>query len=178
MFSLIVAHDNNYGIGKNNLMPWPFNKEDMRQFKNKTIGRNNNSIIMGLNTFKSLNNKPLKYRMNYVLTSKADTYNNSNNEVNLFFVSSYEELFSKIKNEKHETNWIIGGERVYNEFIEKYFNLLDEIHITKIFENYDCDVYFPNIFENNIIKDNIKVKEKENKIINNCNYIIYSISKT
>ena len=159
-------------------MPWPFNKEDMRQFKNKTTGNKNNSVIMGLNTFKSLNNKPLKYRMNYVLTSKANDYNNNNDISNLFFVSSYEELFSKIKNEKHETNWIIGGERVYKEFIERYFNLLNEIHITKIFENYDCDVYFPNIFENNIIKDNIKIKEKENKIINNCNYIIYSISKT
>ena len=41
--------------------------------------------------------------------------------------ASHEERFSKIKNEKHETNWIIGGERVYKEFIERYFNLLNEI---------------------------------------------------
>ena len=44
-FCLIFAHDDKYGIGKSNSLPWPFNKDDMRQFKEKTIGNGNNCVI-------------------------------------------------------------------------------------------------------------------------------------
>lgn len=35
IFNLIVCVDNNYGIGKNNNIPWTFTK-DLKYFKNTT----------------------------------------------------------------------------------------------------------------------------------------------
>ena len=83
-FNMILAMDVNGGIGKNNTLPWPHHKEDMKQFRDKTIGHENNCIIMGSNTFKSIGNKPLPKRMNYVLTRK----NLQQGKPGLRFVSS------------------------------------------------------------------------------------------
>ena len=59
MFNLILAMDKNGGIGKNSSLPWPHHKEDMKQFRDKTIGEGNNCVIMGYNTYISIGNKPL-----------------------------------------------------------------------------------------------------------------------
>ena len=47
--NIIVAHCNNYGIGKDNNLPWHF-KTDLRYFSKKTKGDGNNAILMGKNT--------------------------------------------------------------------------------------------------------------------------------
>ena len=59
--------DNNRGIGLNNQLPWSF-KEDLTYFKNLTKGAGNNAIIMGKNTYHSIN-KELPYRDNIILSS-------------------------------------------------------------------------------------------------------------
>ena len=53
-FNIIVAMDKNRGIGLNNQLPWSF-KEDIAYFKNLTKGAGNNAIIMGKNTYHSIN---------------------------------------------------------------------------------------------------------------------------
>ena len=62
--ALIVAHDNFYGIGQNNNLPWRC-KEDMQWFKQKTLGH---VVVMGRNTFESMGSKPLKDRVNIVVS--------------------------------------------------------------------------------------------------------------
>tara|TARA_A100001015_G_scaffold161175_1_gene179178 strand:- start:6716 stop:7237 length:522 start_codon:yes stop_codon:yes gene_type:complete len=139
-FNLIVACDSNYGIGKNNKMPWPHHKKDMIQFKEKTIGNENNCVIMGYNTYKSMNEKPLPKRMNYVLTRK-----NTNNFVkynNLNFVSSFDNLFNILNETNYQEYWIIGGGIIYDYFIDNKLKFINEIHITFINNSYDCDVFF------------------------------------
>ena len=42
---LIVCCDVNYGIGKNNRLPWNI-PEEMAHFRRKTIGTHNNCVIM------------------------------------------------------------------------------------------------------------------------------------
>ena len=44
-----------------------------------------------------------------------------------------------------DTLWVIGGEQIYNEFIlnEKYNRQIDYIYMTKIYEKYECDKFFP-----------------------------------
>ena len=54
---LIVCCDKNYGIGYNNKLPW-YIPEDMKIFRDKTIGNKNNCVIMGR---KSANSIPSKY---------------------------------------------------------------------------------------------------------------------
>ena len=72
IFNIIVCTDNNYGIGKNNDIPWNYTK-DLQYFKNLTIGENldenkYNVVIMGNNTYKSipLKHRPLQKRINIV----------------------------------------------------------------------------------------------------------------
>ena len=70
-FSMIVAHDSNYGIGYDNKIQWDV-PEDMEHFSNITQGGtgNNNAVIMGRKTWESipLKFKPLKNRLNVVLS--------------------------------------------------------------------------------------------------------------
>tara|TARA_B100000963_G_C22575763_1_gene648329 strand:+ start:771 stop:1298 length:528 start_codon:yes stop_codon:yes gene_type:complete len=139
-FNIIVACDTQGGIGKNNEMPWPHHKEDMRQFRKKTIGNNNNCVIMGYNTFKSMNEKPLPKRMNYVLTRKKHDLNLEYD--NLKFVSSFENLFKICNETNYDEYWIIGGGIIYDYFTKNQLQNINEVHVTFLENSYDCDVFF------------------------------------
>ena len=67
MISLVVARDRNGAIGKENTIPWHA-PEDLAAFQRETLG---GAIIMGRNTWDSLPFKPLKGRMNVVVTRQA-----------------------------------------------------------------------------------------------------------
>lgn len=63
---LIYAVSENGVIGKNNALPWSC-PADMTNFKKTTDGH---AIIMGRNTWESLNGKPLRNRINIVVTTQ------------------------------------------------------------------------------------------------------------
>ncbi len=65
MITLIVARDRNGAIGKDNTIPWHA-PEDLKAFQRETLG---GAIIMGRNTWDSLPVKPLKNRLNIVVSS-------------------------------------------------------------------------------------------------------------
>ena len=84
----ILAYDLNNGISKNGAIPWK-SKTDMSFFYNTTKG---NVVIMGRTTFLSLpeNCRPLKNRLNIVLTTNPELYANDEkykNIYNLIFTS-------------------------------------------------------------------------------------------
>ena len=54
------------GFGHGNTMPWPRSKQDMMRFRELTTG---NTVVMGVNTWKSDMPKPLPNRRNIVLSS-------------------------------------------------------------------------------------------------------------
>ena len=64
--NIILACDKNYGIGINNQLPWNL-KHDMIHFKKTTVGKKNNIVIMGKNTYLSLKNA-LSNRTNIVVS--------------------------------------------------------------------------------------------------------------
>ena len=64
MISIIAAVGDNNEIGKNGDLCWKI-KADLDRFKELTTG---NVVVMGYNTFKSLDFKPLKDRRNIVIT--------------------------------------------------------------------------------------------------------------
>ena len=76
----IVCINEINGIGFYGHLPWK-SKKDMQYFKKKTIGKGNNAVVMGHNTFKSLGYKPLPNRKNYVLTRNTSHTYNTNNDV-------------------------------------------------------------------------------------------------
>lgn len=65
MIKLVFASGINGEFGCPSGMPWPRNKQDMKEFKKITTGQ---LVVMGNETFKSLGSKPLPDRENLVLT--------------------------------------------------------------------------------------------------------------
>lgn len=142
-FNIIVAHSKNKGIGLNNKLPWKI-KSDLQKFYNLTKGDGNNAIIMGKNTWNSLNNKSLKFRDNLILTK---TLNFEISMDNNYLSKSFKDinlLIDFCKNKKYDTVWIIGGEQIYKLFLNNT-NIIDNIYITLIDKDYNCNTIFPNI---------------------------------
>ena len=92
-FNIIVAMDKNRGIGLNNQLPWSF-KEDMTYFKNLTKGAGNNAIIMGKNTYHSIN-KALPLRDNIVLSTSLQDISDT-----IVVCKSMKELFDFLQKKK------------------------------------------------------------------------------
>lgn len=72
MLTLIAARDRNGAIGKDNAIPWRA-PEDLAFFQRETTG---GAVIMGRRTWESLPVKPLKNRLNLVVTSDLSLVGN------------------------------------------------------------------------------------------------------
>ena len=129
LINIIVACDENYGIGKDNKIPWN-NKEDLKHFYNCT---KDSCVVMGRKTWDSIPNKPLKKRDNIVLSKTLVS-----NECKVF--GDIGLLMEYIN--KYDSVWIIGGSDIYNLFIKQQINY---IYITIQKGVYNCDTFFPNI---------------------------------
>ena len=186
--NFITACDNKRGIGKNNKLPWDL-EEDMKYFKNLT---ENNVVVMGNNTYNSIPEKfrPLKNRLNLVLTNNKELlknnheynnliyfnssiYKNKKNDKNKHNIENYEEkltlltLSLLVKNEPKYYNkdiFIIGGEKVYS----MYYNLLNTIT--------DTDLVFNKVYLTYIYKD-YKCDTFFPKLTENLNLIDYTDKK-
>ena len=164
--SLIVAVDENRGIGKNGKMPWHI-PADLKRFKELTTG---NIVIMGRKTFSSIG-KPLSNRTNIVITRDKKYKVNgalvaSSLEEAIRVASSKYQVLSMKKNKKnipiHDTKYklhttenevfIIGGGQIFQEAI----NIADKLYLTLVEGKFDVDTYFPDYS-----KFNKKVYEKE-----------------
>jgi dihydrofolate reductase len=127
MIKIIVAHDENRGIGKDNKIPWHI-PEEFKFFKSTTIG---NCCIMGRKTWDSLPFKPLKNRCNIVVSNTIQSLPDA------FVCSSLQEAILKTGNNA----FIIGGIKIYDEALS--LNIVDEIYTSEIKGKYDCDTFFP-----------------------------------
>lgn len=145
---LIAAIDEEGGIGRSGALPWNF-KEDMKYFKILTKGAGDNFVVMGRNTFESICCRPLPMRKNIVITSSVQMHKSHHApEKGTYIVQSIEDALSLIENTRCDDVWIIGGERLYSEFLTKYEYIVDSIYLTHIADSYDCDVHFPCIPSN------------------------------
>jgi dihydrofolate reductase len=124
--SMIWAMGKNKELGKGLKIPWHI-PEDFKHFKNITTGK---TVIMGLNTFKSLG-KPLPNRRNIVLNfEKLDL---PGCEV----VTSIKEAADAVKDEKEA--FVIGGASIYKQFL----TLTSKLYMTYIDHSFDADIFFP-----------------------------------
>lgn len=135
MISLVVCIDNEYGIGKLNSLPW-YVPEDLKHFKNITNGC---TIVMGKNTWESIPEqvKPLKNRENIVLSTTLQ-------DKRCTVINNVETLLHHLDN---KTVFVIGGSFLYKLFLE--LRLVDKLYITRLNENYECDVFFPKEYMKN-----------------------------
>ena len=146
MFSIIVAIGKNREIGKGNKLLWHI-PEDLKNFKEITTGK---TVIMGRKTFESIG-RPLPNRKNIVLSKNGDKESFEQKGIKLY--QNLENLIADYKNSEEEI-FIIGGEQIYREFMQK--GLVRRLYISYIeFSDLEADAYFPEIDYNSwkIIKE-------------------------
>jgi len=148
LYSIILACCLDGGIGYDNRIPWNI-KEEMKIFKDITSDCENNyeyrkmkinAVIMGRNTWNYLPIKPLKNRLNIVITSDKNfpRYNN------LISFSNLDDAFNycKLKIEINKV-FVIGGKSIYDTCLynEKYSKNIDKIYLSVIYKKYENDIY-------------------------------------
>lgn len=142
-FSLIACINRRLAIGNENKLLYHI-PNDLENFRRMTT---NNVIIMGRKTFESLpNQKPLPNRINIVITSNKDWEIEGDYE-NLFVVNDIETAvgFCEAYYSDKEC-FVIGGESIYNEFIER--ELVETMYLTVVNDDTEGDAHFPkHIFE-------------------------------
>ena len=136
-YCMIVATDKNNGFGKNQTIPWHV-PEDLKYFSKLTKGNGRNAVIMGRKTYESIG-RPLPHRLNIVITSQKNSYNNTDKCI-FTDLNSIENIC--ISNNIEEA-WIIGGSSIYQEYMPK----IEELYITLIDETYECDTFFVDDYE-------------------------------
>lgn len=130
MITLIAAIGKNNELGKNNDLIWHL-PADLKRFKRVTTGHH---ILMGRNTYESIG-KPLPNRTSVIITR-----NNNYFVDGCLVVNSLQEAIN-ITDGKNA--FIIGGAQIYKQAMAS--GLVDKLDITIVHENFDADVFFPEI---------------------------------
>ncbi len=129
MIEMIWAMDENWLIGKDNVLPWHYPK-DLQYFKSKTKDA---AVLMGDMTYLSLKSyyktKPLPFRKIYVANINESHYSDA------IWVK---DLFQFLK-ETQEDIMVIGGKTIYQLCLP----YAKRLHITYVLKTHEGNVYFP-----------------------------------
>jgi dihydrofolate reductase len=157
----IYAIDSKNGLSKEGMIPWK-SKKDIKFFMNKT---KTHVVIMGKKTYFSLSeeHRPLKNRLNIVLTSAPELYTfenvktceNVKNSNNVIFTNN-DKIHELILEDRERYSraypslsrdfkiFFIGGKTVY----EKFIPLCDKVLVTQIKGDYACDLFIDYDYSN------------------------------
>ena len=128
MLSLIVARARNGAIGKDGDIPWSL-PEDLNFFQRETTG---GAIIMGRRTWESLPFKPLKNRLNCVVSSSEVEGVNVARDPQAALGYCAAEGYRRV--------YGIGGEGIYRALLP----LADRLLVTEVDVEIDgADAFFP-----------------------------------
>ncbi len=135
-FSIIVAIDEENGIGRQGELAWRIPGE-LQHFREISVGKGKNAVIMGEVTWLSLPEKfrPLPQRENIVLSQTKTTYSGAKS------AGSFDEAFALAA--ASEKVYIIGGASIYRQAI--VLPNCQELFITRVKGGHNCDVFFPAI---------------------------------
>lgn len=132
--SIIAALAENRVIGNKNALPWHL-PADFKYFKEKTLGK---TIILGLNTFKSIGEKPLPNRKHIILNNDP----HYTVPEGCFLAKSIEEsleIAKKVSQNPDDEIMICGGASVYSQFLP----MAQRLYLTYIHHSFEGDTYFP-----------------------------------
>ncbi len=130
MISLIVAHDEQLGIGKDGWMPWHL-PQDLAHFKSVT---EHHAILMGRTTFEGMK-KPLPNRFTYVATKQNDVHYDFEQ---VAIVHNLDEFLQEWQR-KDEVLYVCGGAQIYAAALP----YVSEMWITKVKGVFIADTHFP-----------------------------------
>ena len=129
MITIIAAIAKNNALGKDNKLIW-YLPADLKRFKKVTLGHH---IIMGRKTFESLG-KPLPNRTTIIITR-----NKNFTQHGCIVVNSLNEAIEATKED--ENPYILGGAEIYKQAL----NIADKLDLTFVHQNFEADVFFPEI---------------------------------
>lgn len=145
IFSLILASTMDGGIGNNNKIPWEI-KDDIIQFRKITSEVNcyikKNAIIMGRKTWESLRYRPLKDRINIIISSNPDKLGNEIDNETTYCFRNLDDAFNFCEMNLLINNvYVIGGKSIYDICLnnEKYSRYIQYIHLSLVVKRYKCD---------------------------------------
>lgn len=147
-FDVVVAADLAWGIGKDNGLPWPKLRADLRHFKRITStasdGRRN-AIVMGRKTWESkeVDRRALPNRLNVVVSRTAY-------EVPPGVVAA-RTLDEALAVTDVETIFIVGGAGLLVDSLGR--NDLRYVYLTRVEAHYECDIRMPNLDAAGFVKD-------------------------
>lgn len=135
-FIIVVAADEEDGIGIQGRLPWKISSE-IKFFRKITTSGESNAIIMGRKTWDSLGNKKLPGRINIILSTSLPRSGD------LLTFKSLDEALSHCKEVMISSIWVIGGSQLYQEALLS--SKCQGIILSRIKGTHQCDVKFPNI---------------------------------
>lgn len=179
LIACVIKYKEKLAIGKNSSLLFKL-KKDLEFFKNITTNQENNVVLMGRKTWFSISreNRPLKNRINMVLTNDPDLlkispYSRSIDK-NVCFLT-----FDQFVDYYSKTNanvFVIGGAEIYNKFLKIDNDLYKPscIYLTEVYNFKFDNENIPNIFMDNFSEKYkiIYVSEKHNSIEYNVSYRI------
>lgn len=132
MLTLIVARTRNGAIGKDGTIPWHL-PEDLKMFQRETTG---GALIMGRRTWESLPVKPLKNRLNCVISRDASLTDH--------VFSDLRAALDFCRGQGWHRLYGIGGQAIYADLLP----LADRLLITELDLEIDApDARFPDFDE-------------------------------
>lgn len=137
-FSLIVAIDEQGGMGKDGKLPWHIPSE-LQYFAKTTRG---NVVIMGRKSWESIPEKyrPLPDRLNIVLTRN----NRLRFPKGVLRTDSLDKALEQArKHGKGKEVFVIGGAAVFHEAF--HHSKCGTLYVTEVLQTFDCDTFFPAI---------------------------------
>lgn len=152
---MMIAVTPDLGYGFEGGLPWPLLTADMKHFKKVTQASKEdkelNVVLMGRKTWDSIPAKyrPLPGRINAVVSSKnRDEFMKSGGSNSVLLYGSVEKANGDFFRENHDpfdTVFVIGGEKLWNGMGGDRLEAYDEIYVTRIEKEYECDVFMKNL---------------------------------
>lgn len=146
--AIIVAIDQQGGIGKDGDLPWKL-AADMAHFRVLTSGDGNNAVIMGRKTWDSLpaRFRPLPGRHNIVISRQTDYPLPDGVEL----AGSLEQALELAAKSSGDV-FVIGGGAIYQAALNH--SACRCVHMTAVHATFDCDTFFlPNESEWELVED-------------------------
>ena len=137
-FEIVVAHNRQRGIGLNNNIPWKC-EQDMNFFRDLTSD-GHSAVVMGSNTWRSLDSKPLSGRVNVVISSSIEP------REDVLVFRTVRDCISGLLNDADmlDSVFVIGGESIYRQFLDA--RVVSVVHANEITrDETECDTFFPQI---------------------------------
>lgn len=129
IISLIVALDEQRGIGVDGHLPWHLSA-DLQRFKSLTMGHH---LIMGRKTYESIG-RPLPGRTT-IIVSRNPSYQPEGCMV----ARSLETAIEFARFDQEDEVFVIGGGDLFDQAID----MADRIYLTQVHASLEADVYFP-----------------------------------